>query len=346
MDRKYVYNLSVLMPGDILLSTTDGKTGKIVREFTDGPFSHAMLYVGNAVIHAIPKGVVSNNPQRLLFNSAKELRALRFKGGLSNEVMKNVVYEARSLAGHLYSMYEAAATNFHRGKDTPAKSRNQFCSRLIAQCYSNVGLSIVKNPNYCSPNDINRSSNLVEVINAVRKASDSELAIADTEDSGVILEEMTLDWLAKVRNLAVSLHLKETFTINDVTELLIHNPELDEEVSQFVSDSGYLDYFDRDRTINYYRYDANLYLAEWKDSGFIVEIIKGERKINSIDYQRFAENYLIAKLNYKNFGLKYTALHIKLYENLLKEVRVKSKVLREVKSRFLSMNLPRNLIKQ
>ena len=131
-----------------------------------------------------------------------------------------------------------------------------------------------------------------------------------------------------------------------MTELLIHNPQLDEKVSQFVIESGYLDYFDRDRKLNCYRYDANLYLAIWKASGFILEIIEDDKEINSIDYQRFAENYLIAKLNYKNFALKYTALHIKLYENLLGEIRVKSKVLREVKSRFLKTHFSKELIDQ
>lgn len=331
MTRKYIFNLDALEPGDILLSATAGKTSKIIQKYTAGSYSHAMLYVGNSIIHAVPSGIYSKNPQRLLFSNPSEMRALRAKDGISNKVAKKIVLEARYLAGGIYSVSEAIATKYHSNKNTLPKNRHQFCSRLVAQCYEKAGIYIVKNPNYCSPNDINRSASLVEVFNFRREASYAELALENTEDPNILLQEMTFDWLSKTRCLAASVHAKKIYTIKDVTEFLAYHRELDDRVSGFIIDSGYLDYFTYDRMANQYRYDIDLFLAALGSDSTTVLLINQEEKINNIDQKRFLINLKIAELNYKNLALKYTQLHIELYKNLLEEVRTRTAMLREVK---------------
>jgi uncharacterized protein YycO len=49
-----------LMMGDIILSTTNSLTSRAIRAITDGPVSHAMVYIGDGmVVEAIPEGVVN-----------------------------------------------------------------------------------------------------------------------------------------------------------------------------------------------------------------------------------------------------------------------------------------------
>jgi len=332
MQKKYLFDLDALQLGDILLSRSNQKISTLIQRYTDGSFSHAMIYVGNAVVHAMPDGVYSENPQRMVFDSPNDFRALRFKANLAEETIEKIANEARFLTGNLYSVREALATKYFGNSDTPSKTRYQFCSRLVAQCYASVGINIVKNPSYCSPNDINKSTSLIAVVNYSREASEYELKLIEGIDPSVLLQKMTFEWLEKTRDLALRFKLKEVFTMNDVTKLLIFNPELDEKVSQFVIDSGYLDYFNVDRNLHPYRYDVDLYHAKVMKTA--LSLIDEEEKMNHIARKHYSSNIQNAQENYKNYRLKFTRLHIELYRNLLEEERVRSNVIDKVKRRF------------
>ncbi|MCV5427512.1 hypothetical protein OFM81_32120, partial [Escherichia coli] len=79
------------------------------------------------------------------------------------------------LIGSSYSITEAASTQIY--KNTPAKKanikikpkRSQFCSRLVAQCYSYGGVNIVDNIDYCTPKDIFNSIYLQPIHNAIKE---------------------------------------------------------------------------------------------------------------------------------------------------------------------------------
>ncbi|TOD75392.1 hypothetical protein, partial [Vibrio parahaemolyticus] len=84
----FIIEKSKLQLGDVILTMGEGKSSKLIAKVTGGDFSHAMIYVGNSLVHAIPEGgVYSKNPQRLLFKNANQVKVLRYKGELSNEAI-------------------------------------------------------------------------------------------------------------------------------------------------------------------------------------------------------------------------------------------------------------------
>src|SRR5690606_28294868 len=61
-------NATVLVPGDIILTTTTAAASRAIRVATRSDISHAMVYVQNcSVIDATGEGVHARNTQRIFF---------------------------------------------------------------------------------------------------------------------------------------------------------------------------------------------------------------------------------------------------------------------------------------
>lgn len=154
-------NISILHRGDIILTTTPVKMpSALIRRVTRSDISHAMLCVSfGSVVDSTSEGVASRNIQKLLYDEASPIYVLRLKDSPPESLVEKLVSHARSLVGTRYSLIEAAASSIpefwkHSGKRA---SKRQFCSRLVAQAYASAGVSIVKNPDYCTPDDIKQS---------------------------------------------------------------------------------------------------------------------------------------------------------------------------------------------
>lgn len=53
-------------------------------------------------------------------------------------------------------------------------NKQQFCSRLVARSYENVGIKLVKNKDYCTPDDLRRSPLLKELNDISEIVSEGE----------------------------------------------------------------------------------------------------------------------------------------------------------------------------
>lgn len=165
---KYVLDFNKLQHGDIILESGNTKIiSSTIKTVTGSHYSHAILYIGRSVVHATSDGVYSKNPQRILVDNINDLKVLRCCDVNSNQLEKICDF-ARNQIGSLYSVAEATLSPVLGKTEKKASAREQFCSRLVAQAYYyGANISLVKNPDYCSPADIERSQLLKVVDNVV-----------------------------------------------------------------------------------------------------------------------------------------------------------------------------------
>jgi len=332
MTAKYTFNIPSLEVGDILLSRGEGTGASLIAKHTDGHFSHAMVNVGNSVIHAMPDGVYSKNPQRLLFDSSDDIRVLRVRGGLTSQQKINIERIARAWVGALYSKSEAIAVVVRKLRK-PNNSQKQFCSRLVAQCYQEAGIQIVPNTDYCSPNDLALSQMLHAIPDSVVEASETEIKFANEKiDYNIKIQRCTFTWLAKARALAKRRGLGEIARQSDVGKLIFENPSLDKVICNYIRSSGYLDYVDVDRSINPFRYDKALFLEKFPTEAELRHAIAVEQDVNATEIERHGYNYQVAKSNLGVLNNEYHRLVFLHAASLLGEVQVRVGVLNEVEN--------------
>lgn len=324
----YLLNVSQLRVGDIVLESGNTKfISGAIKNMTGSNYSHAMIYVGNTIIHATSGGVFSKNPQRLIVGNIDDLKVLRCNHSVDDFLLHRITGNARSKVGSLYSVSEAIGVVV----GLKNKTNKQFCSRLVAQSYAEVGISLVCNPDFCSPEELNVSPLLYEVPNCVRKATEADIEFANRPDPMIKHQEETYKWLNKARD-SFSKHKVNIQTINNVTNALINNGQLDEQVCSCVMDTEYLSMYDFDRGVNKYRYSYELFSLNMNGCG--LDSVYSELKFNVAEYNRYIENYLGYCNLYKKYELRFIRLHVDLYKNLLSEIFDRISIIR----RFLIQN--------
>ncbi len=244
-------NETLLKPGDIILTTTSGLPSRVIRKVTKSDISHAMLYVQHcSVIHAFGDGVHSDNTQRILFDPDLAVHVLRLRSALPVQMAQEICEDVRSKVGTEYSKFEAMRAATGQGKTF---SSRQFCSRLVAQAYEKFGYSLVKNPNYCTPEDLLESPALIEIKNPTVEVTDEESDSWDKHpNTPQLMRETTNRLLSEARKLGSDIQ-----NISDLNEFLIRHPEHDSTVNQLYIDSGYLDVWTFEFNKNPWHYDLD-----------------------------------------------------------------------------------------
>jgi hypothetical protein len=331
----YILDLTKLTLGDVILCTGSSKGAKAIMMGTGSNYSHSMIYVQHAMIHAIPEGgVFSKNLQRELFETKDHIKVLRLKKPLPDHKMQKICNFARSKVGCLYSKKEAISTQLYSGSKKIAKTQKQFCSRLVAQAYASEDIQLVNNPNYCSPEDLNTSPLLEIVPNVNKIASHAEIERAQSYDPNEENQRATLEWLVKTRELAEERGF-EIHSINDVPIFLSNCKSLDNTVCNYIRESGYLEHYKIVRKLNPYLYDLILFSSRLKAISIPgYKYISDEFNIEQGLVRLFTSNLLASKENLRLSGLNYFRLHIKLFENILNESKERLGILIQVSSEF------------
>lgn len=233
-----------LAVGDIILTTTGLKVSQGIRLITTSDISHAMLYVDScSVIDATSEGVHARNTQRILLEDNHAVHVLRLKSPLNDCDLNTVCDFVRSCVGTEYSTLEAVGSApvlrdvlaFIGWRD--AWGDKQFCSRLVAQAFAKVGIELVSNANFCTPNDLLESPLLEKVPDATRMALAADLRFnADAgADMNSRMRETTNAFLksARARDAAIQ-------DFDDVIKHLINNSTEDDFFVKALTESGYL----------------------------------------------------------------------------------------------------------
>lgn len=307
----YVINFEKLEIGDIILIRSNSRISQLVRQRTQSQYSHAILYVGVAsIIDSDGYGVQSNNIQRLLIENEDDAVVLRLKEKASN--IEQVEFFARQKIGTEYSTEEALATRIN--KDIEAKEPNrQFCTRFVAQAYKNADLIIVDNPDYCSPEDLLNSDQLMTIENVLREASKKEIEFANSENPLGGQREIHNSILKKAREISG----KDIQTFEQVNEMIIETPDLDKDFTEFVRQSGYLDMMEGDMEKNPWHYNAEKMIEHYK----IPEVIVNAAMFFATTEPKTRErlNMTIFSLNQLNkvYPREYFKMEMELYRKLI-----------------------------
>ncbi|SEH77465.1 Permuted papain-like amidase enzyme, YaeF/YiiX, C92 family [Rheinheimera pacifica] len=305
----YIFEMNLLKPGDIILTSQVGAISKAVRLSTFSKFSHAILYVGDgSFIHSDGQGVHSNNIQRLLFDNKKHAEVCRVLDG--NYVDQAIMF-ARSQIGTSYSVKEAVRTRnpLYRGE----KLNRQFCSRLVAQSYEYAGLRLVNNSDYCTPKDLQQSLHTSIVDGCLRIAEDHEVEFARSDSPIQRQTDITNYILKAVRELTRS----DIQSFENLDQFVIDNQAYDAEITNIVVKSGYLTMFDYELKKNPWRYNGQLFLSLDIDGAYKKERAEFELESAEKQAQLYSHNYLMCQNVRGRFPLRYFEMKMDLYKKLI-----------------------------
>lgn len=308
--QKYVLDLTKLQPYDIILTKGKGIISKSIRLVTKGEYSHAIICRCNTSIAeaTMDGGVFSASPQRLSFDNLDDCKVLRLNRALSAEEQERLRMFIGSLMTSKYSIREAVRTKRFNKTKFRAKEKLQFCSRFVAQAYQQIGINLVNNPDYCSPEEINKSDALITVENHLRPMTEEDLAIQKKPNMVIINQKETYKWLDKAISLAKEKKDYPISTINDVLNFLLTHQQYDAEISTYIKETNYLEQYKDDEKANPERYS-------FQGIGSInMDIEVGI--LNSM-IKHFMHEYNTYKAMLKDNSLEYLELHLKLYRNLL-----------------------------
>lgn len=322
-DLMYILEVSKLKKGDIILTAEKTKTSIGIRIFTLSDFSHAILYVGeHSYIHSDLNGVHAGNTQRLLFE--KESYATVLRCNISEEKIEELCAYARTQIGKAYSIKEASKTK------SPFKKKKidnrQFCSRLVAQAYEYANVSLVKNANYCSPQELIDSVLTVEVVDCIRKASQEEIDFSNTPNPLEKQSSITNDIFKKARNLAK----QDIQSDEEILKFLILNPQYDTQMTSIIQQSGYLSLYEEEMQINKWRYDVNAFLSLSSEPDILLSRALSELNSINENQKRFSYMYLQYKTLYQKYPLIYIKTYIDLYCNLLEMLALQQRTAESV----------------
>lgn len=306
----YILDAGVLEPGDIVLTTQDAKISKGIRRLTGSSFSHVILYVARGgYIHSDAEGVHSNNTQRLLFSEPTHAMALRLVRDEDRKRIQSICDYARSQVGTQYSVPEAIASRKKRGAAVGLRTNRQFCSRLVAQSYSYGGVPLVSNPDYCYPTDLYNVDIVAHVPNCVRAAKLEEIEFANSPSPLEVQAKATNYVLNGIRRASG----EDVQTEEQVVQLLLRRPELDEAASRCLIDSGYLELWRMEVKANPWRYE---------DVAFRVANPPPEVRAREIESANdLLRRFTVMRSQFAALGnrhsLKYFARQLDLYERLI-----------------------------
>ena len=325
--KKYILNLEVLKPGDIILEHGYKPHSLVIMKVTRSHYSHAMLYEGSTIIEATSSGgVFSKVPNRFAVVNQNDLKVLRLEKEISPQDIENITITARTLTGSSYDKSEAVKVG-RKKKPAQKKSNGQFCSRLVAQCYNKAGIKLVESINYCSPADLEKSPLLSEVENAVKEASEAELAHALAPSIHTQHLKSSVKWVKAAKKILKKSGV-EAETINDIysATLNLRNSKVDKLILKEIKASGHYDFYLEDKNANPYRYDITKFAEKiGNDINTINSEIHKETsivKVQSINLRNFKEYF-------EFYPSRLMAAELDLYTGILNITNERLKIITE-----------------
>lgn len=331
--------IDLLQPGDVVLTARRSPVGKGIRWSTGGLVSHAMICVQHgSVIDSTSEGVQARNIQRELFGAGEEVFAFRLREPLDEAQVAQVIDFARSEIGARYSNMEAARSVLRGSKP---RTKRQFCSRLVARSYASVGIKLVGDQDYCTPEELRVSPLLHELRDITETVSEEELAAWREHPNPLDLMRASQNAvLAAARRLDPSVE-----NLGDLDRLVQDHPEWDPQIAQAYRDSGYLDFWRADFKINPWHYDIAAMVESCSGAtgadlrAYCVSTI---REFSSGGV-RFAINLRHYRAGHQASRRETTALLIALYEQLVRSDQLRRDTALEWLKRHFPDDVERNL---
>lgn len=248
----FVLNTASLLPGDIVLTAQEAKVSQKIRVHTRSDYSHALLYVAHcSYIHSDLNGVHAGNTQRLLLNNPTHVLVLRVSNPDCRAQLPSACDFARTQIGKQYSVAEAVQSPAKRQSVKKTTANRQFCSRLVAQSYAYAGIPLVPNPDNCYPGDLHNAYYVAPVENYLRIATADEIEFAQSPSPIDRQRKITND----ITNMARRLSGEDIQTEEQIVDVILRHPEIDQPLTEYVTSTGYFDLWKIDVRANPWRYD-------------------------------------------------------------------------------------------
>jgi uncharacterized protein YycO len=308
----YLIEINKLQAGDIFLTTQKHIVSKAIKAFTTSDYSHAMLHVGDgSYIHSDGDGVHAGNVQRLLFDDEKYIQVLRLREDIDRKLINAACAFARNEVGKQYSVKDAINTKNPLSKK--ADTNRQFCSRLVAQSFESVGLNLVENSSYCTPQELDDSELTNQVSDCIRKATDAEIEFANSENPLEKQTNITNSIFTKVRDVTG----QDIQTFEQLSNYLLENNEYDSKITNIIKDSGYLFMWQHEMNANPWRYSHELFMSLPVSKEKLNQIAAIELNSAINTKQRYALMYDQFMRIWHAKRLQYAVIHIMLYQKLI-----------------------------
>lgn len=310
----YLLDLDQIELGDIILTRSSERESILIRQLTKSNYSHALIYVGSSsYIESNGLGVQSNNLQRLLFENTDDVVVLRLREENLKSLLPGVVAFARQKIGTEYSTSEAKLALLE--KDILAKEENrQFCTRFVAQAYLEAGIKIVNNPDYCTPQEILESQELVIIDGLARKAMNKEIEFALNKNNPLEKQIAIHNYIFEnARNITGC----DIQTFDQLGKYVLENLKRENEIIEIIEKSGYLEMWKIDVERNPWHYDYKDFLKHYPDPkqrkhvGYHLVITEKEIR------ERFYITLDTHKCSYSFYEQKYFKIFIELYKRLI-----------------------------
>ena len=321
---QYVYDISKLNPGDILLERYDDKLSKFIMDKSNSDFSHAILYDGNGSnLESTLDIVVANNISRTIIDDSQSVSVYRLKDCYYDPiVIEKAISYARLVYGTSYSQKDARAIiTGIKDKDI----NRQTCTRMVAQAYAVAGIKLVQDPDFCSTKEIEESPFLVRVDNVVRIANSLDIEFADSEDVTVEMTIATIKLLRTIRKITGY----DIQTLNQVLFYLLEHPETDKEISQAAIESGYFNVWKSEKDKNPWSYDTDLYFKKYKKMS-LPAAMSHFKDLQSTWFRFQNEYQKFLKMTDDQKKLTYIQLQTSLYKDLLNNTCIKMMVVIQI----------------
>lgn len=234
-DINFVLNPSALKKGDILIINCYDES---LQKRMDSKYTHAVLYAGDAfILESDGGGVALNHLFSYGFKAPDDVIVLRYEKA-PESVFDSILFYARSTMGMEFGASEAARVPRYEMTGEGEVSNRMFCSRLVAQSYSRMGINLVNNPNYCSPASLIQSAVLVRIDNPVIPADDvirktviAQEKVRENGDNVVLLYDLFKDMS--------TFYNKDIQTLVQLLQASLSEPGQDDEALSVIYKSDY-----------------------------------------------------------------------------------------------------------
>ncbi|WP_197488341.1 hypothetical protein, partial [Methylomonas methanica] len=174
-------------------------------------------------------------------------------------------------------------------------------------------IPIVKNPDYCYPQDIAESPLMVQIEGCIRSASVEEIEFAKSDSPLDKQTAITNSILREIRALSGV----DIQTFEQVSAYLLENPQHDQEISRIFQESGYLYFWQIDVQKNPWHYDSEAFLALDVPRSQKIEVANAQRDSAENQLKQFQFMHIQYMQLWQKMQLQYFALEIALYLKLI-----------------------------
>jgi hypothetical protein len=314
----YIINTDTLKKGDIILIKDESPESRRIRRASHSDYHHAMLYRSHAsYIEADGTGVQAKNSQRKLFEQEDDVAVLRLKKTPPGDVIERILTDAGRKVGTEYTTEDAKRAVIFADRAAIVPNQ-QFCTRFVAQAYLSAGIEIVANADYCTPQQILESPQLILVANPLRKACQAEIDMAAEKNPATnVMEDATNNIIDAAKQFTG----EDIQTLEQLTAYVIKHPAKEEEIVAIIKNSGYLTVWQIEEQQNPQQYNYDQFMAYFDHP--LIGCVVAEELLFSAEEQIafYLARLAQAKQTYREHPTTYFALFTELYTHLLNQMR-------------------------